>query len=68
MLPLGSVPPCGGPESQRRVSVTEQTPKSRLGKVESGSMRTLHSAAREINYNDTEAGDDASQETMRLQL
>jgi hypothetical protein len=39
------------------MSVIGQTPKSRLGKVESDSMRTLHSAAREINYNDTEAGE-----------
>jgi hypothetical protein len=48
------------------VSVIGQTPKSRLSKVESGSVLTLHSAACEINYNDTEAGGDAGQEIMRL--
>jgi hypothetical protein len=39
------------------VSVIGQTPKSRLNKVESGSVLTLHPAAREINYNDTEAAE-----------
>jgi hypothetical protein len=57
-MPANHAPPYADIRSRSAVmSAIEQTPKSRLSKVDSSSVLTVHSAAREINYNDTEAGE-----------